>query len=257
MRLRAAAIESRENFSAGRRRAMPWIVGLWLAAAIAAAPPAFAVGGANLDGAWQAVRYSAHLAPLDGTPIPFTPEGSALYRKIQEQRATNPAVDSTQAACAPLGLVRTLAAPYPFNIVVTAGQVVIVYEVNRAFQIVLIQPEHNDPGFWDQSYMGDGIGHWDNDTLVIDSRNFVDVTWLDDSGLPHSSELHVVERLRALNTGKRLEVLVTIEDPKVFSRPWTTRLLFERRNEAWLATDWVCGEAHRDVSAVSNAKSYP
>jgi hypothetical protein len=236
---------------------MPWILAPCLTAtlAVAATPPA--AGRADIEGVWQAIRYSEHLAPLDGTPIPFTDEGRALYRKIQEQRAVNRAVDSTQASCAPLGVPRSLATPYPFDIVATAGQVVIIYEVNRAFQIVLMQPEHNDPAIWDQSYMGDGVGRWDDATLVIDSRNFIDGTWLDDSGLPHSNELHVVERLRPLKGGKQLEALVTIEDPKIFSRSWTARIRFERRVNVWPATDWVCGEGHRDVSAVSNAKSYP
>jgi hypothetical protein len=238
-------------------RARLCIAGLCLAATVCAAAPPPATGHASIEGSWQATRYSDHLASIDGTPIPFTSEGSALYRKIQEQRATNPAVDSTQAACTPLGVPRSLGTPYPFDIVATARQVVIMYEVNRAFQIVLMQPEHNDPAIWDQSYMGDGIGHWDGDTLVIDNRNFIDGTWLDDSGLPHSSELHVVQRLRVTKGGRQLEALVTIEDPKVFSRPWTARFLFERRAHIWLASDWVCGEGHRDVSAVSNARSYP
>jgi hypothetical protein len=257
MSLSVNALACRARLSAHWHFATLCIVAPFLAAAVAAAAPPPAAARANIEGIWQAIRYSESLVPLDGAPIPFTPEGSALYRKMQEQRSTNGAVDSTQAACAPLGVPRSLAAPYPFDIVATAEQVLIVYEVNRAFQIVLMQPEHNDPAFWDPSYMGDGIGHWDDATLVIDSRNFIEGTWLDDSGLPHSGELHVVERLRALKAGRQLEALVTIDDPKVFTRPWTARFLFERRADAWLATDWVCGEPHRDVSAVSNAKSYP
>ena len=238
-------------------RAFVWTLGLWLAMAAQAAPSSPDVGRSTLDGIWQPIRYNEHLLPVDGAPIPFTAEGSASYRKIREQLAANPAIDSTRASCAPLGVTRTLAAPYPLDIVVASGQVLIMYEVNRAFQIVLMQPEHNDPGFWDPSYMGDGIGRWDGDTLVIDNRNFVDAIWLDDSGLQHSDELHVVQRLRTIKNGKQLEALVTIEDPKVFSRPWTTRLLFERRTDMLLASDWVCGEGHRDVRAVINAKSYP
>jgi hypothetical protein len=210
----------------------------------------------DIAGIWQVTRYVEHLTPIDGGSIPFTPAGLARYESIEKQLQENPATDAAQTSCVPQGVPRSLASPYPFSIVQSEHQTVIVHEVNREFRIVLLQPQHNDPGLWDPSYMGDGIGSWDHGVFVIDSTNFLDSTWLDDSGVPHSDQLHTVERLRTVDSGRRLEDVVTIEDAKTFTRPWTVRLLFDRRPRVFLTTDWVCGESHRDVSSVPGAKSY-
>jgi hypothetical protein len=130
--------------------------------------------------------------------------------------------------------------------------VTFLYEENRAFRIVRVAAQHADPADWDPSYMGDGIASWtDGPALVIDSTNFKsDRMYLDPTGVPVSDKLHVVERLTLKSGGKELEDLITIDDPVIFSKPWTARRSYERRDDVELKTDWVCGEKHRDVSAV-------
>ena len=98
--------------------------------------------------------------------------------------------------------------------------------------------------------MGDSIAKWEGDTLVIDSRNFNDEVFLDDTVIPHSDKLKVVQRLRRIDGGKQLEVVTTVEDPEVFSKPWSTRFVYDRRDDVEVKTDWICGEPHRDVSQV-------
>jgi hypothetical protein len=138
-----------------------------------------------------------------------------------------------------------MGAPYPFEIVQAPGQLDFIYEVNRAYRIVLLREHHQDPEVWDPSYMGDGIAHWEGETLVIDSNNFNAKSWLDDSGLPHSEQLHVIERLRSEAAGRTLQDQITIEDPPMFTHPWTVLLVFTRQKDVSIQTDWVCGEAHR------------
>jgi hypothetical protein len=104
--------------------------------------------------------------------------------------------------------------------------------------------------------MGDGIGRWEGETLIIDSNNFNAKSWLDDSGLPHSEKLHVIERLRLRVGGRMLEDQITIEDPPMFTHPWTVQLVFERQKEVSIQTDWVCGEPHRAPSGTRNAVAY-
>lgn len=209
-----------------------------------------------LSGLWWASSYRVHIAPLDGTAIPFTAQGMARYRQNQAALEHGPTADAAQAACVPQGIPRALGAPYPFRLYQSGNQVVFIFEANRAFRIVLMTNRHADPAVWDPSYMGDGIGHVDNGQLVIDTTNFNAKTWLDDSGLPHSDHLRTLERLRTLESGRELEDVVTIEDPATFTRAWSVRFLFKRRPDINLSTDWVCGEQHRDITHVSGAKSY-
>jgi hypothetical protein len=211
---------------------------------------------AGLSGVWWASDYSARLVPVDGGPVPFTAQGRALYADNALGLHKDPGFDKAHALCVPQGIPRVLGAPYPFEIEQSHGQVVFIHEANRAFRIVLLRPTHADPEIWDPSYMGEGIGRWEQGVLVIDTKNFNAKTWLDDSGLPHGAQLHTVERLRTLDGGRELEDLVTIEDPAVFTKPWSARFLFRRAPEVAIVTDWVCGEAHRDVSAVHGAVNY-
>jgi hypothetical protein len=221
------------------------------ATAAAASPP---VAG-DLSGTWLLLDYRAKLVPQHGA-IPFTANGKAMYDKNAEQLRKDPTSDAAHSDCLPPGVSRAMGAPYPFEIFQSPGQVDFIYEVNRAYRIVLLQEHHQDPKVWDPSYMGDGIGRWEGETLVIDSSNFNANTWLDDSGLPHSDQLHLIERLRLQDSGSKLEDEITIEDPPVFAQPWTVQLLFQRQKDVSLQTDWVCGDPHRAPSGTRHAVAY-
>ncbi|MGH9436710.1 MAG: hypothetical protein ACRD22_02140 [Terriglobia bacterium] len=210
----------------------------------------------DISGVWWIVSYGPHFTPLGGNPIPFTPEGKTRYEQNLLNLKRSSAADSAHSTCVPQGIPRVLGSPYPFQIVQSVNQLGFIYEVNRAFRYVLMTSKHQDPAEWDPSYMGDGIGHWDNDVLVIDTTNFNAETWLDDSGLPHSDRLHTVERLQTLQAARELEDTVTINDPEMFFRAWAVRLLYRRRPDVTVSTDWVCGEAHRSVAQVFGGKGY-
>jgi hypothetical protein len=84
------------------------------------------------------------------------------------------------------------------------------------------------------SWMGDSTGRWEGDTLVVETINFNDKTWLDRTGVPHSEELRVVERIRALDAD-HLEIDITMEDPVALTQPWHTKRRLRR-------TDWTIEE---------------
>lgn len=204
----------------------------------------------DLSGTWWLADYHSVFAPVHG-PVPFTEAGRALYEKRRLELQNGAATDSAQALCVPPGIPRTLGAPYPFEIVQKGMQVDFIFEVNRAFRIVALDAEHQDPRIWDSSYMGDGTGHWERDQLVVDTRNFNDKTWIDDSGLPHSDQLHVIERLQLEHGGERLLDRITIEDALMYTRSWSVELHYKRSEHVRIQTDWVCGESHRPVGTVS------
>jgi hypothetical protein len=88
--------------------------------------------------------------------------------------------------------------------------------------------------------MGHAIGHYEGDTLVVDTVGFNDKTWLDRIGHPHSDQLHLVERIRRLNHDA-LQDDLTIEDPKAYTKPWSAQLTFQLRSD-WDIGEFICEE---------------
>jgi hypothetical protein len=127
--------------------------------------------------------------------------------------------------CVPLGIPQTFVTPYPFQIIQTPKFVLMIFEYPNTFRYIWTdgRPHPADP---DPSWMGDSIGHWEGDTLVVDAVGFNDKTEV--SGYMHSEAYHVVERYRRVDTG--LQYDVTVDDPNVFASPWTlpTRILPSR-----------------------------
>ena len=205
----------------------------------------------DLAGVWWIKASVLRLLPNDGKALPFTAEGRARYEKIAAGLKSGAIVDQAVYLCLPEGMPRAMTSAYPFQIMMTPGQVTFAHEANRAVRMVSFADKHADPDVWDPAYMGDGIAKWNGDTLVIDSTNFkAERIYLDASGVPVSDQLHLLERIKLIDGGRQLEDLITVTDPVIFAKPWTARLTFERRDDIELKTDWVCGEPHRDVAAV-------
>jgi hypothetical protein len=116
---------------------------------------------------------------------------------------------------------------------------VIAYEHDHMRRFVYLN-EKLDVDAADPAYMGNSVGHWDGDTLVIESGAYKPRTFLDDTGLPHSENLKITERLRKLPDGKTLEVLATIDDPQMYAKPWTTRYTFALRPNERIQ-EYTCG----------------
>ena len=116
--------------------------------------------------------------------------------------------------------------PYPFQIVQTPNQIIILYEYVHAVRNIFIgSPHPRGPIEW---WMGDSRGRWDGDTLVVDVIHFNDLTWFDKAGNFHSDALHVVERYTPTGPN-HINYEVTVEDSKVFTRPWKMSMPIYRR----------------------------
>lgn len=175
---------------------------------------AFAQKPPDLSGVWVV---------NSGLEITADPPYKADALKLwQEHKANLAKVDPAQF-CLPNGAVRMTNLPY--KIVQTPKMVVLLSEGNtHSYRRFLDGRPHNldlDPNSW----TGDSIAHWDAETLVVDTVGFNDNTWLDDTGKPHSDELHVIEHYRRVDAG-HLEIQYTLEDPKALTKPFTfTRVL--------------------------------
>ena len=127
----------------------------------------------------------------------------------------------------------------PFEIIPIPGRMLIYYEYQH-----LVRQIHMDrsdsPADFIPTWMGDSIGKWEGDTLVVDTVGFVDKTRLDIVGLPHSDALHVVERMRRVSHDV-LQVDITVDDPKMYAKPLTAQRIFDFK-PGWEIGEWVCEE---------------
>jgi hypothetical protein len=133
----------------------------------------------------------------------------------------------------------------PDKIVQQPGQVVFLYDdVSGSFWRII--PTDGRPHRQDveDSSLGDAVGHWEGDTLVVDGTNFTDDTWLTDNGAFHTSDMHVVERLH--RDGDTLEWQATVYDPKVLAEPWKTRVRLAKLTREELVEPTPCID--RDIS---------
>lgn len=141
--------------------------------------------------------------------------------------------------CFPPGLPRIYLHPKPIEIVQLPDEVIMMFEYDRIVRHIYIDgrahDEFLDPPLW----MGDAVGKWDGDTLVVDTIGFNDKTWLDRIGHPHSDALHLTERLRRVSRDTLTDE-ITINDPKAYTKAWTAQVRFRLKPD--LALDWegVC-----------------
>jgi hypothetical protein len=203
----------------------------------------------DISGIWQSVKYSPKLEIQGGGDIPYNDKGKALYAKIVAGLKDGSIKDEARHLCVPDGIPRILGNPYPVKIIQTPGQTTLAYELNRVFRVVLMDKPQASAHELEIApyYSGHSIGHWEGDTLVIETAGFNEKTYLDATGAPHSDQMTTVERVRKV--GRQLEDVVTVTDPDLLTRPITARFVYDPHPEMRME-DYVCGEPHRDISKV-------
>jgi len=150
--------------------------------------------------------------------LPYQPWAAALVA----ERTANGAKDDPHAHCLPPNFPRAFTFPQYIKILWTPDQLVILHEFNSTYRQIFLdgRPLPEDPF---PMYSGYSTGHWERDTLVVESNGFRDDQWLDMSGSPLSDAARVTERFRRVNYGT-LEIDVTVDDPKAYTEPWTVTL---------------------------------
>ena len=219
-----------------------------------AASAAGAAGAQDLSGVWWANVYSPKIQIAGSGDLPYTAAGKAAYEKNIAALKSGELIDVARRFCVPDGVPRILATPYPFEIIHTSGQTTMIHELNHAIRVVTMdKPLPKDEELIPYPYYdGHSAGHWEGDTLVVESAGFNDKTFLDATAAPHSDAMKTVERLRKIGANQ-LEDVITVHDPDMFTRDWSARFVYQLRNDVRLQ-DYVCGEKHRDISAVRGVK---
>ena len=212
-------------------------------AAVAKQPaPRLPDGHIDLSGVWQGGGPVGDIA--DGMPkgaeIPLLPAA----KKLMETRQ---AKDDPEANCLPTGVPRI--APYPWRIVQTPTHIFFLFEGNiHSFRQIFMDGRKH-PDDLDPTWYGHSVGHWEGDTLVVDSVGFNDKFWFDFKGHPHTEKLHTVERYTRTDMGS-LVVETLIDDPGAYSRPFTITFTARLRpNEDLL--EYICQENNVDVDHIN------
>jgi hypothetical protein len=224
--------------------------GVVMAAAQQSAPyraPRGLDGKANLNGIWQALNEAdwdieGHssapgrvtalgaedavvpgLGIVEGGPLPYLPAAAAKKKSNYDKRLTA----DPEIKCYLPGVPRAMYLPQPFQIIQSQKHIMMAFQYAGAIRTIYMDEHTPAPA---DSWMGWSNGHWEGDTLVVDTTGFNDMSWFDRAGNFHSDELHVVERITPASPD-HLTYEATIDDKKVFSRPWKMSMTLYRRKE--------------------------
>jgi hypothetical protein len=171
--------------------------------------------------------------------LPFQPWAAELHR----QRVASNSKDNPDAHCLPLGLMQLHTHGQPRKMVQTPGVIVIIYEANAGLRQIFTdgRPQPKDVEPW---WFGYSTGKWEGDTLAVETTNLRDLGWLDVEGSPITTSGRILERFRRIDYG-HLEIEVTIDDPKAYTKPWTVTV-HQRIMPDTDLIEFICQENNKD-----------
>jgi hypothetical protein len=203
-------------------------------------------GTPDLSGVWVGGGPVGDIAVglMPGEEIKLKPEAEALMKKRM-------AADDPEAQCLPTGVPRV--APYPWRILQTpaygkATHLYFLFEGNVHSYRQIFMDGRAHPDDLEATWYGHSVGHWEGDTLVIDTVGFNDRFWFDFKGHPHTTQLHTVERYTRTSMGK-LENVTTITDPGAYEKPFTIKFTATLR-PGWDLMEYICNENNQDVEHI-------
>lgn len=203
----------------------PMLARIALGAACAAWSQSGAAAPEDLNGVWLIRDAPAVVGTSDGARPPLLPEALKLYESRVAARARGDTSFDRTTWCASAGVPRLMFEPHPFEILVQPRLVAFIYEWNRWARLVDLSGAEL-PVYYPTS-LGTASGHFDGETLVIESRGLMKETLLDRSGLPHSDDAALTERLTLVSPDV-LENRIRVDDPATYSRAWETTVRYRR-----------------------------
>jgi hypothetical protein len=211
---------------------------------LSAPVPRTAEGKPDISGLWKpGAGYVGNIAKdLRPEDVPYQPWAEALYK----ERRANDSRDDPTANCIVGGVPRSNLVPYPFKILQVPGM---VYEAVQSYRQIFTdgRPLPNDET---PAWFGYSIGNWEGDTFVVQTAGFNDNVWLDNGGRPATEALRVTERFRRKDFG-HMDVQITIDDPKAYTKPWTMTLPLLLQPDDELI-EYICNENNRYFENIKN-----
>jgi hypothetical protein len=207
--------------------------------------PRMTNGKPDLNGVWErpyVPDMSRNAKNQKGaSPLPFTVWGADRFKNY------DPAQFDYTGHCLPQGLTRSMNSPFPIQIVQTPKTFAVLYEAWNVFHVVPTDgrtfSRDKDP---DPTWMGTSFGHWNGDTLMVETRFFNEKTNLDTVGHPHSDQMKIIESYQRMDAA-HIAYEVVIDDPKTYTAPWKNSRIFSLRPD-WDIMEYSCEENNKDFS---------
>jgi hypothetical protein len=211
-----------------------------------AAAPRLANEKPDLSGVWEQyaeIDFPRFLIDISNGMPPGTLSMQPWATELVAKRRENHSIDHPGAYCLPSGIPEKNAVPAPIKMVHNPDLLVLLYESRTIFRQVFLdgRPLPKDPV---PAWQGYSVGHWEGDTLVVDTRGFRDGSWLDMAGHPGTEQLHVIEKITRPTFGS-LSMEITVDDPKAYTKPFTIRQNFHLMADGDLI-EHICEENNKD-----------
>jgi hypothetical protein len=196
----------------------------------------------DLSGVWLEKQ---NLITFSAKEPAFQPWAEAKYKAAKPGYGPHATPDSQDPVlnCYPPGVPRIMLIPFPMQIIQIPGQLMMVFEYDHFVRFIDLERRQH-PKDLSPSWMGDSIGRWEGDTLVVDTVGLNDKTWLDQVGHPHSDALHVTERIRRPDHDTLVDG-ITIDDPKAYIKPWNGQQIFTLKR-GWHLLEYICEDNMAD-----------
>ena len=190
---------------------------------------------------WQSGRSPlGSRPPLNGPKL--TPEYGAMAEKYRAAQKEGEHQQTETANCVPPGMPQIMTQPYPVEFLFTPGKVTVAIEAYSQMRRIYVdgRPHMEDP---DPTYQGDSIGHWEGDTLVVDSIGFIPNSYMAPA-INHSDQMRIEERIRRVGTDD-MEIRTTIYDSRALLEPWSVTRFYKRHTD-WDLKEYICTQNNRD-----------
>jgi hypothetical protein len=204
----------------------------------------------DFEGIWLNSLLDITEGMLPGEEISFTPFGAQKHRAFDMK-------EMSLRGCEIKGLQRHMQSTFPFMLIQKPDIIVIAHEDQHRFRLIYLDGRSHPKEIHDiPEPFGHSIGHWEGDTLVVDSVGFTDTTWMDRDGLAHSEQLHLIEKFKRTGVDT-IQWTVTVEDPVYFTKPFSYAGTLRRQRNTRLMTyncenekdlqylESVTGDTHR------------
>jgi hypothetical protein len=208
-------------------------------------PPPPGNGIPDMNGVWQAPFFIDLDRPYGG-PLPMTPYGKEKYD-------THLGGDDPHGFCQPMGPTRTLHSIFPFQIVQSAGMFTILFEADHTFRRIFTDGRGH-PKDQDISWYGDSIGHYEGNSLIVETVGLSDRSWLDTAGHQHSDKLKITEVITKTDDNN-ISWKITYDDPVYYTKPWTVTLPTKRQK--YDIMEMICMDNNQDIQHFITSKPKP
>lgn len=199
------------------------------------------------SGVWEPAFFARPGGARPSLPEPpkLTPRYAAMYAAYQAKNRTTPGLNfvSPVANCVPPGVPGSMQQPYPIEFLFTPGRVTIGIETYSLVRRIYTDGSPLEPEP-DPTYQGTSVGHWEGDTLVVETAGILPETSPMNGLLGHSDKMKVTERMR-LADPDTIEIKTTVEDPEVFTEPYTTTAQYARHRD-WKIREYICAQNNHD-----------